>query len=292
MELKVASVEDLPTIYGAVHDVWPHDPDLDEHIRQRLASAKHQFARWYMLTEGGELKSSLGMFPTQFWVKGDVKEGFGIGSVHTPPAQRGNGYCSQMMKLVLDELAKEGRGIGVLYSDIAPEFYRRLGFHICPGAEFSEVVSEFTGVAEAAFEPVSPSAYRSIYKQNLGTLDLGIERSEEYWAWLERRSPLSHTMRLKGAGGDLAYAWLKVDGESLLVLDLLVIDPHQSTLIRGALLSWAQSKHVKKVEGWLPQALVGSQVWNQTERSKAITMTFGILPEDHKVQEFHMNDHV
>jgi len=53
----------------------------------------------------------------------------GIGSVFTPPKQRGHGYAKTMLTLLAETLKKEnGSGFSVLYSDIGKVFYASVGW--------------------------------------------------------------------------------------------------------------------------------------------------------------------
>ena len=58
---------------------------------------------------------------------------FGIGSVATKSDKRRNGYASNLIQHVIDDLiSDEGAEVFFLYSDIDPIMYKKLGFEVMP----------------------------------------------------------------------------------------------------------------------------------------------------------------
>ena len=52
----------------------------------------------------------------------------GIGAVFTPPARRGRGAARALMDHVLERAAADGADLALLFSEIGPGYYARLGF--------------------------------------------------------------------------------------------------------------------------------------------------------------------
>jgi len=86
----------------------------------------------YVGCMNGEVVSSLACFPIDFIIDGRSVAGISIGSVHTPTKHRGHSYASQLIREVEADQIAQGREIGLLYSDIDPGYYERLGYQLCP----------------------------------------------------------------------------------------------------------------------------------------------------------------
>ena len=52
----------------------------------------------------------------------------GIGAVFTPPCRRRQGLATALVSEILDEARRGGCGAALLFSDVAPAMYERLGF--------------------------------------------------------------------------------------------------------------------------------------------------------------------
>ncbi len=61
-------------------------------------------------------------------VAGAAERMVGIGAVFTSPAARGRGVASELVGAVMEEARALGYAAALLYSDIEPAFYARLGF--------------------------------------------------------------------------------------------------------------------------------------------------------------------
>jgi GNAT superfamily N-acetyltransferase len=56
----------------------------------------------------------------------------GLGAVFTPEARRGHGYAGELLRRTMDAAAGEGFGLALLFSEIDPRYYERLGFRRFP----------------------------------------------------------------------------------------------------------------------------------------------------------------
>jgi hypothetical protein len=121
------------TDFGRGHPVWVLVPKEDPNTTDFLSSCE--------------------TYPKPLVYKrpdGSVSTGttHGIASVFTPPAHRGKGFCSTMLKLLRERFSKETSENGHklvgshLYSDIGPEFYDRRGWTLHPTLEVVLPISE------------------------------------------------------------------------------------------------------------------------------------------------------
>jgi GNAT superfamily N-acetyltransferase len=63
---------------------------------------------------------------------GEPVKTLGLGAVFTPEAHRGHGYAGELLRQMMDAAAAEGYGLAMLFSEIAPRYYERLGFRRIP----------------------------------------------------------------------------------------------------------------------------------------------------------------
>ena len=52
----------------------------------------------------------------------------GIGAVFTSPASRGRGAARELIERLLERAAADGADLALLFSEIGPDYYARLGF--------------------------------------------------------------------------------------------------------------------------------------------------------------------
>ena len=136
LDLHVASSAELAEAHRNVFDIWSKGLPLEEHVRSRLESPKHRLATWYVGTFDGQVVVSLGCYPLEFDWGGQIVPGFSIGSVYTVTEFRGRGFAPQLLAFVEQRQRTEnGAAIGLLYSDINPEYYLKLGYSTAPSLE-------------------------------------------------------------------------------------------------------------------------------------------------------------
>ncbi|HET9492913.1 MAG TPA: GNAT family N-acetyltransferase [Chloroflexia bacterium] len=76
---------------------------------------------------GGRLAAGLGYVPAGQWFGGRVVPSMGITAVGVAPEFRGAGVGSRMLKLMLEEMHREGWALSSLYPATV-EYYRRVGY--------------------------------------------------------------------------------------------------------------------------------------------------------------------
>jgi GNAT superfamily N-acetyltransferase len=143
LRCKLANEAERRLAFASVHPDWPHDPDPAIHLERRLASIQHQRAAWFVgLDEAGQLGVSLGVYPITLFGPGGLRPAGAIGAVYTPAAARGRGYASALLRHVMAWSAERGVSDWILFSDINPAFYERLGFVTVPSYEHHTPTSD------------------------------------------------------------------------------------------------------------------------------------------------------
>src|SRR3954452_2817337 len=68
----------------------------------------------------------------------------GIGAVFTSPASRGRGAARELIERLLESASADGADLAMLFSEIGPGYYERLGFEIVPTVDRQLRVTEST----------------------------------------------------------------------------------------------------------------------------------------------------
>src|SRR5437867_11897188 len=85
--------------------------------------------------EDGPLLSTLKLYRFTGTLYGEPVVIAGIGAVYTPEQQRTFGSASLLISEVMDYMQKKKGALALLYSDIGPAFYERLGLAFLPAVE-------------------------------------------------------------------------------------------------------------------------------------------------------------
>lgn len=182
MECKLANTDEMKEAFAQVHVIWPHDPDSVVHLRKRLASLQHQRASWFVLVDQGAVVSSLGAYPFTLFGPGADRPARAFGAVFTPEAQRGRGHAAKLIGWVKNFYADQGCLDFILYSDIDPAYYAKLGFQTLPSYEFSWDLTPYPG-------PEMPLIHLPARPLDPGSLGLafGIRRQTDEARWVQDR---------------------------------------------------------------------------------------------------------
>ena len=207
LDIHPASPHELEAAHRNVFDVWSKGLSLEDHVRHRLGSPSHSRAAWYVGTIDGQVVASLGCYPLEFRLAGRKLPGIAIGSVYTRGEFRGRGFAPRLLAWVEDhERRTRQAAISVLYSDIDPDYYARLGYVLCPSLEgWRDPLHSPPIAPRLRLESVAPAdhlpAITELYAGYHGAMPLSIERSADYWAAL-----------LKKYADDRFYALVESDG--------------------------------------------------------------------------------
>jgi predicted N-acetyltransferase YhbS len=186
MGCQLASPDEIAQAFAQVHSIWPHDPDPALHLQKRLASVQHQRAAWFVIQEAGQVVCSLGAYPFQLFGPDGERQARAFGAVFTPEAHRGKGHAARLIRWVCQFYAEQGTLDFILYSDIDPAYYQKLGFQTLPSYEWSwDLPISGPKVELTVFpaRPLDPDAIGFRY---------GIRRqtADAVWAQDKQNSPL------------------------------------------------------------------------------------------------------
>ena len=88
--------------------------------------------RRFALMDGARVLSSAKRYDLSLWLKGRRVSALGVGAVFTPESQRGHGHAPAIIKALEDQARGDGAEVSLLFSEIGPDYYARLGYTQIP----------------------------------------------------------------------------------------------------------------------------------------------------------------
>ena len=309
LEIHPASPDERLAAYRNVYDVWSSGFSLEEHLGRRLSSVQHNRAEWFVGTLQGEVVTSLGCFGLQFKVNGRTQQGIAIGSVHTLAKYRGRGFAPQLIEWVEAFQREAGATISLLYSDIDPEYYQRLGYQLCPAWEGRVDLQEIDGDPTQREERLVPmslpeqrQALEELYDSYHSRFAISIARSSEYWDYLFQKSDGDELFWLRGSTGErLGSVRLSATGDKLKIRDWAFIECSEALLaaLIKVVIAEAANRGVAQLIGWLPNIEPLRSMVSLEKREMEITMLKSLcadanLPDESisSAEYFQEIDHV
>lgn len=257
---------------------------MDEFLARRLRSVAHNRAQWWVATVDNEVVASLGRHPLQFRFRGRTVPGFGICAVHTAPAQRRKGFAESLCREVIAASQSGGDALSLLFSDIAPAYYAKLGFREFPAITYRcERLIELAGGGPALRATRIDPAERigllaELYDAAHKDEEIYLARDRAYWEYTIVRHSQSTFMRLDGSdGGAIGYGRLGpvVEGDCSLELCLRTGENErkstQAAAYRAAA-AVALDQGAKSISGWLRPSLIAAELFISTVRDREIPM--------------------
>lgn len=297
LDIHRASPEERLQCYENAYEFWPMASTLEEHLRLRLESPKHQRAHWYAGCLGGMVVASLGCFPLNYYLDGREVKGFSIGSVHTRSEYRRRGFAAAVMDWAERDQVKQGARLGSLFSDIDPGYYAKQGYLRCPSWNSRAAADPVpAGTEERSWTLQRFSATRAlpelqdIYHVYHGSCPLAVARSLDYWKYTLLKQPGDEFYWLKDP--DLrTQGYVRVtemDGDWQ-ISDFAVRRERSDSLrlLFGLVIDLAGQKGKTGVGGWLPDEPAIRSLFDLQPRSRSVTMVKS-LDAGLKIEKRHL----
>lgn len=297
LDIHPASPEERLQCYENVHEFWPMASSLEEHLRLRLASPKHQRAQWYAGCLGGRVVASLGCFPLKFHIDGREVAGFSIGSVHTRPEYRRRGFGAAVMDWAERDRMKQGDRLSSLYSDIDPDYYAKQGYLRCPSwIAWVATDPDSPGAGERHWDLQQFSASRAlpelqeIYRVHHGAYPLAVARPLGYWKYTLLKQPGDEFYWLKDPDSQTqGYVRVTEMGGAWQISDFAVRRERSDSLrlLFSLVIDLAKRKGKTGVGGWLPNEPAIRSLFDLQARTESVTMVKS-LDSGLKIEERHL----
>jgi GNAT superfamily N-acetyltransferase len=288
-ELNIHPASDSERIdaYRNVHDLWGGGVSLDEYLRRRLKSVQHNRAAWYVGCVDDRVVTSLGCYPIFMRMHGQVLPTMAVGAVYTVPECRGRRYAPQLIEHVEHDQNSRGILISLLYSDIKPSYYERLGYSVCAGweANFETATAiKSTGTLTAAENPTElircsrhecGNAIKDLHESYHSQFSVSIARDTLYWEYLLAKDTGDEYFQLQDKSDKpIGYVRLRASERTMTIRDFAVADRTGQDL--GALLMGvvraASTRGIAHIGGWLPDHPAAREIGPVVQRQIEITM--------------------
>jgi predicted N-acetyltransferase YhbS len=206
------------------HALWGADVSPAAHtarVLARLQTAGPELLRYVGLVDRGRLVSALLRYSLL------LREGasqpvraVGIGAVFTRPSARGRGAASALLRTVMEEARDHGYAAALLYSDIDPAFYARLGFVVLPARDFRVAPADLPAVgalsvrrAGARDEDRLLGWYEEAWQREHPSF-LRPARTKAIWRYFRVRNRIAGPWILRFRGRDAGYVMAGPDEPS------------------------------------------------------------------------------
>ena len=283
LEIHPASESERVQIYRNNYEMWGGKGlSLEEHIEWGLNLPRHDRGEFVAGHCEGKLVASLVVFRLKFLLRGKVVPGMGIGGVFTVSAYRQRGFAAQMLRWAEEREHASGSAISLLFSDIDPTYYARLGYVTCASwkgwVDPSKTVIEAEGNVGTLI-PFSPQneidSLQDLYDVHHATRPISIARDRDYWEYLLRNEPADSFYWLETANGArLGYVRLNERDDKCIIRDWALLEETEDTeqLLFRTLLQTARQRCAAQVGGWLPDSPTVRTLFGLKRRDKEITM--------------------
>jgi predicted N-acetyltransferase YhbS len=122
----------LDRILDATYEIWHDELTRPAYGRFYAAQQKTPWGRDHLsrvaLVEGGDVLASAKIYAFDAVLDGAPVRVAGLGAVFTQPASRRRGAARELVERVLEREAAHGADLALLFSEIGPDYYARLGF--------------------------------------------------------------------------------------------------------------------------------------------------------------------
>ena len=285
--------------YRNAHETWGGEAEREAWVERRLESHRHNRAEWWVVTDNGEVAASLGRYPLQFCLRGVIVDGFGVGAVHTRPAYRRRGYATRLVRQLHEERRAAGDALALLFSDIRPDFYRRLGYEVCADRRFetTELRLIAEGGGHCGLRPLDPAdqleQVADWYEQTHRGGELWLVRDRDYWESTLTENPDDRFFEVSDSGGEaVGYVRLGLGDERLDILEVALAGADQQLRVGcyRALADLAIAGGQQKLHQYFPPPHPLLNQFDDNRRDDEITMIAGLDP-DRSLSERWLKEH-
>jgi len=136
----------LEQILDASYDIWNDGLTRPSYARWWSAQLATPWGRAHLrrtaLVDGSTVLASAKEYRYDALLDSRPIKVIGIGAVFTQPAHRGTGAAARLIEELLDRAIREKADLALLFSEIGPDYYMRLGFSTLPVFDLDLRVAE------------------------------------------------------------------------------------------------------------------------------------------------------
>lgn len=272
----------LDRILDDTHKIW--SDGLSRHAYGRLYAAqvatpwgKSRLDR-FALVDGDEVLASAKRYRFAATLDGRTIQIAGLGAVFTSPASRGRGAARELIERLLERAAADGADLALLFSEIGPGYYARLGFDAIATVDRQLRVTESTRYG-APMTMVRGGDDRDLKD----IVAMGVARAEPYRFHLNRDRDVVHfaiarkrlLAGLGPAGARIVHFFIAEEGASAVAYLVITAQGNAWTVeeigdrdpagaragaMLQALIAREPAEKRPSIAGWLPAGFLPPQV--------------------------------
>lgn len=283
----------LEEILDETYPLWGEGLDRDAYGKYNRAQLATPWGAGHLrrvaLVDDGRLLATAKRYDLCAAIDGEGVRLLGLGAVFTPEARRGSGFAAELLRRILAGAADEGFGLALLFSEIEPRYYERLGFRALPVGQLELSVRPGSRPGPPAISMRSGDFgdIPSIVEMNASSragFRLSLTRDADYvrHAVVKKRllaacGPPDHRkvefLVVEEGGRAAAYVVLLEVGEHIMVTECGDRDPAGGRV--GALLQAVRCREAARRvhwRAWLPPGFLPPQVEVVAREIPAVTM--------------------
>jgi predicted N-acetyltransferase YhbS len=148
---------DLVVAEGPLHDaildqtfpLWHDELSRDAYARYNIAQLRTAWGAAHLrrvaLVDRDRILASAKQYELPLLIDGQRQRTLGIGAVFTPPELRRRGHARALIERMVTAAREQGVSVTLLFSEIDPAYYEKLGFRPVPVSEVEIAVRPFAG---------------------------------------------------------------------------------------------------------------------------------------------------
>jgi GNAT superfamily N-acetyltransferase len=243
-------------------------------------------ARVALLDEAGAPLASAKRYRFRARFDGQTVDILGIGAVFTPQPLRGRGHASRLIELLVDEGRTDGAALAMLFSEIDPAFYERLGFRRVPIDQLRVVVNEKGGGTPAMLvrggHQTDLQALSVMHDTRITQVRFALERPPAHIEFMLARKRLLAGLGPPGlrhvefhvveeGASAVAYVMLSVDAHGWTLTEAGDRDPSGARLgaMLQTLIAREPSQQRPAIRTWWPRCIPLPPQWQRVDSHAA-----------------------
>jgi hypothetical protein len=180
------------------------------HTAEQLVKAGPDLLRYVGLIGDSGLVAASKRYGLLFRAGGRDARVLGIGAVFTKESERGKGHAPLLIGFMIAEARALGYAAAILYSDIDPAYYARMGFVALPAAFHFALPAALPAAGALAFRLANePDVDRMIAFHEASWADapdaIRPMRSRKLWSFFRWRNRIAGEWILSDGGRDVGY---------------------------------------------------------------------------------------
>lgn len=289
--LAPASPAQLGEILDQTHSLWGEGLDRAAYERyneaQLLTEWGEQHLHRLVLDDGRRWLSTAKRYDLRARLDGREVPLLGIGAVFTPRPLRRRGHAFELIQRMLDQAEGEGFELALLFSEIGPRYYQRLGFVSVPLMQVTLTVNRMPAPPGIGIRPGEERDLEAVCEMNALQAEgfrFSMARRPPYAAYALAKKRLLAACGSKGhrnveflvveeEGRAAAYLVLLEVGDHWMITECGDRDPAGAGV--GAILQSLlrdRERRPVRIRAWLPPGFLPPQVTVAARETPALTM--------------------